>query len=284
MSEKGLPPELLKAVENYFAEGLSLENVADLLGFTHDDLKSYKSSNLEFAKAVKDGEERAKLIKRDKKRLAQIEKESRTFFIPTIEDLERIEELARLSWSEVKIAECFNVSLVVWTESKKKSKDLQEYFERGRAGAEGRLDIERMNMWRPKPEDLVEIERLASCGYTLEVISKEMRLNAHYLRNHIKSIPELQTAYANGLANWEKEMTDLLMEAIRNRSMYTQSNIIYMLKARKKQDWHDAAPLQQQALQSTENKPTINYNIKPMSDAKSFTEKAAAFRERKANS
>lgn len=274
-----LTPQLLKIVEDMFAEGLTLQDIAELHGLPFPVLRGFAGSNIEFRNAMKAGEARASMVNLDKKRRSKIEQQG-TFFIPTDDDLSRIEELARLGWPEHRIAESFELPIATWLAAKGKYPKIKDFLERGQAQAGGKLQDEQLQNWRPTPEQLEKIQEAAAKGYTPEVISRELGLGARFIRAHMHTLPEVRDAYCDGLADWEKGMTDKLMKAIEENDKYAQSNIMYVLKARKKQDWHDGAPQVQAPVQV--DKQTMQYKIPQVLEENRFQKKAEQLRKAKA--
>ena len=278
-TETQLTPQLLDNIQEMFAEGLTLQEVADMLQIPFPTLRGYASSNIPFREAIKAGEQRAHLKNLDKKRRNSLAQKS-TWFIPTQDDIDRIEELARLGWFEVNICQSFELTTSVWGAAKKQHPMIGEALERGYIQSNGRKHNEGVKTWRPTPEQLVEITDLAGLGYTPPVISRKMGLGASYLEKNMGSMPEVLEAYENGLADWEAGVTDKLNADI--AAGRTTPSLFYALKSRRKRFWSDAAP--SAAAVGAAEKPgvaanTVSFEIVKQKPVAEFNQKAKVLKK-----
>lgn len=276
MKEEDITPALLQAVEDMLAEGLTIADVASLLRAPVTALKNLSSTNIEFRNAMKRGEERALMVDLDAKRRSRIEREA-TWFIPTSIDLLDIETKARLGWSEIKIAESFDVPLSVWEAAKKKNAQIDTALKRGEAQSQGKLHKMTINAWRPTAEDLKKITEYASEGLAPRAISVKLGYGSTMLEYHMPQIPEIVEAYEKGLKQCEAVVTNALMNQVRKGNV---AAMIYFLKARNKKDWADSA-LPAQMVQSTNHQNGVAFEIPKQKQPENFAKSAEKFRKKR---
>lgn len=269
---KDLGAKELKLIEDMFAVGLTMEDFAVQFGLTLPQARQLFSDNIEVRKARKVGEERFAMVDADARRREALRRKE-NWFIPTNDDLQVIEGLAKLCWSEVNIAHSFDVELPTWRQAKAKYPKIQEALDRGHAQSNGKSVKSIAQEWRPTPEHLEKIEQLAAKGYTLDGIACEIGLHSNTLSDKINTIPEINEAYERGLAKITGQMINKLVEQANQGNI---AAIIYFLKARNKSYWSDAAPKQTEI--SKEGPSSTIVHLPPPDDGKQFERESEKFK------
>ncbi|GEM_PF-6403712 len=274
MSEKGLTKAELKTIEDMAAEGLEVADIAEQFGLTLVQAKKWVSENLEVHKAIKDGKDRLAMVNKDAQRRSRVEKRA-TWFIPTDTDLACIEELTKLGWSEVKIAQQFDIDLATWRAARNKYPEIKDAVARGQAQGNGRLILANMKTWQPTPDDLATITQMASEGFTPDVIAAKMGIAVGTLEYKMQEVPEIQAAYDMGFKKIEGEVVGALMTLVKKGNV---GAIIYFLKSRNKAYWAEALPRVGEKDVSAAQPHIVNLPVPDANNPKKFESEGDRFR------
>lgn len=267
----------LDLIEDMAMRGLSLEDISEYFGMTLIQGRKWMSENLEIKKAIKAGQERAKMFDLDAQRRSRLDRLA-SFFIPTDAEVATIEELARLGWSEVKIAEQFDLAPATFLAAKKKYPELEEAIQRGMAQSEGRRVKSDLKEWKPSPYDLERIEQFAEEGLTLDSVAAEMGIPVTALNAKKEEIPEIEMAFRTGFAKLKAQVERKAAELAKRGN---ERILPLWLKTRDKENWTEGAAKE---VKSVSNMPTTGgpvLNLPTPVDAESFEKTSAKFRKEK---